>query len=207
MKKQGFTLSEIIIALGIISVIAVMTAPLLGNMLPDKNKVAVLKLYKTISDINTDLLSTPALYRKGLCEDPAQPELTVDCEGLSFVNQPMVKPYDDAKYSRNAKYPLLLSSKLDLTEEVNANVFPVEFTTSDGVTWSVDGEDGEYQIDIDLNGNASPNCSVCRNADQYTFHVDNNGRVTCVDALSQAYIANPYKLNDKKADYAAAGID
>lgn len=207
MKKQGFTLSEVIVALAIVAVVAVITAPILGGIIPDKNKVAVLKVYKTISEINSELLNNPMIYRKGSCEDPNQPGVMLDCEGLNFDLQPMANPYDDARYSGNSKYPLLLASKLDTVEDVNGNTLPINFTTSDGIVWSIDGGAGTYIIDIDLNGDNGPNCSECRNADQYSFNIDNNGRITCDDALSQAYITNPYKLNDKKADYAAARID
>jgi len=46
MKKLGFTLSEIIVTLCIIGVVAAITAPLIENLVPDKNKMMVLKYYK-----------------------------------------------------------------------------------------------------------------------------------------------------------------
>ena len=33
------------------------------------------------------------------------------------------------------------------------------------------------------------------------FFVDNFANVTAKDKLTQAYLANPYKLNDRKKDY------
>ena len=38
----------------------------------------------------------------------------------------------------------------------------------------------------------------------FSFNIDINGAVTGRDALTKAYLENPSKLNDKKADYARA---
>ena len=56
MRKMGFTLSEVLIALTIIGVVAAISAPLVNNVIPDKNKAIVLKAHKTISDINSEIL-------------------------------------------------------------------------------------------------------------------------------------------------------
>ena len=56
MNKKGFTLAEVLIALAIIGVTAAITAPMLSSLMPDKHKAMVLKYYKTITDINKDLL-------------------------------------------------------------------------------------------------------------------------------------------------------
>ncbi len=55
MKKFGFTLMEVIIALGIVGVVAAISTPLLNNLIPDKDKIAVLKTYKIIGDINNEI--------------------------------------------------------------------------------------------------------------------------------------------------------
>lgn len=224
MKKLGFTLSEVIIALGIIGVIAAITAPLLGSIIPDKNKVLVLKAYKTLTEINQEILNDPALYRQAQCFHPTLPGILVPCAGLGFVTQPLIAPYnDDERYSGVTKYPFILASKLQIQGEIEADDTPIEFQTIDNVSWTVQDVAGggftdpitgetlfglEYAITIDINGNEQePNCSECKNADIFTFSVDNNGKVSGGDRLCRAYIANPNKLNDKRADYAAAGIN
>ena len=67
MKKFGFTLMEIIVTIGIIGVVAAITAPTINNIMPDKNKIKVMQndqdeiknfyLYesKMLGDINLDL--------------------------------------------------------------------------------------------------------------------------------------------------------
>ena len=223
MKKLGFTLSEVIIALGIIGVIAAITAPLLGSIIPDKNKVAVLKVYKTLTEINQEILNDPALYRQAVCAHPFS-GVPVSCAGLGFVTQPLIAPYnEDERYSGVTKYPFILASKLQIQDEIEADDTPVEFQTIDNVSWTVQDVAGGvfpdpitgallfglgYEITIDINGSEQePNCSECKNADIFTFSVDNNGKVSGGDSLCRAYIANPNKLNDKRADYAAAGIN
>ena len=50
MKKFGFTLAEVIVTLGIIGLLAAITAPLLGSLTPDQNKIKVLKAYKILGN-------------------------------------------------------------------------------------------------------------------------------------------------------------
>ena len=54
MKKNGFTLAELLIAIGIIGIVAAVTAPQLNKLLPDENKSKVLKAYKALNDINEE---------------------------------------------------------------------------------------------------------------------------------------------------------
>ena len=56
MKKTGFTVSEIVIALAVIGVIATFVTPMVARLFPDKNKAMVLKVHKTVQDINSALL-------------------------------------------------------------------------------------------------------------------------------------------------------
>ena len=126
MKKRGFTLSEIIITLGIIGVVAAITTPMLTGLMPDKNKVQVLKVHKTISDITKDLLKDPSLYRNVKCNSfDANNE--VICYGLAYAEMPIVEPYDNVKYTSYGKYPMLLSSRMELADEVQYNKYSQHF--------------------------------------------------------------------------------
>ena len=60
--KKGFTLAELLVTLGTIGVLAAITAPMITGLMPDKNKMMVIKAYKTLSDINQELLDDPSIY-------------------------------------------------------------------------------------------------------------------------------------------------
>ena len=196
--KRGFTLTEVLVTLGVIGVIAAIMAPMVSNLIPDKNKGMVIKYYKIITDTNTDLLGNISLYYSD----------NSSWTGLDCTQQPMIAPYNgDANYAGATKYAYMLASKLQLSvepekAETGSNV---TFTTIDGVEWIVEPYNTTgYSIMIDLNGEDTPNCyfveDACEKPDRYYFTVAVNGAVTGRDQLTQAYLANPMRLNDRKKD-------
>ena len=62
MKKDGFTLAELLIALGIIGVAAALITPSLVNIMPDRYKIRVLQYYAAICTANQELLDDSATY-------------------------------------------------------------------------------------------------------------------------------------------------
>lgn len=201
MKKLGFTLSEVIIALSVLGVVATITAPAVSNLIPDQNKIAVLKIYKTINRINEQLLSSPAYYRSNT-KDKAQSDY---CIGLGCTKDaPLIAELSNVTGA--AKYPRLLAYNLDTEGEITST----KFKTIDGTTWTFSGKfentKGSVVISVDIKDD---NKSVVfspsnKKPDTFKFRVDVNGNVTGEDVLTKAYLANPYKLNDRNADYKKA---
>ena len=205
MKKKGFTLSELIIAMSIVGVVAVISAPMLGNLVPDQNKVTVLKTCKLITDKNQEMLEESGLFSDGACKK------RLDCNNIPA--NPKYREFPSHFYQSNNKYPWIFIDKLgDYLEEYN----PVaqdpngrfRFTTTDGMLWDfrlVAGwENEDYRIEIDVNGeNEGENCSFaldCQKPDRYAFRVNRYGYIRGEDAMSQAYLENPNKMNDRKND-------
>lgn len=202
MKNLGFTLAEIIATLGIIGILAAITAPMLGSLTPDQDKIKVLKTYKVLNDITTEVLNDPSLYDR----------TNNNCEGLSCTEQPTHPDFiDNPNFIGKDKFSYILASKLDLSTNAAAAGNSIVFTTVDGIEWtSASNEIGEnlqgYNITIDLD-NAGSNRTFDENSnnpDRFSFEVDLRGNIRGRDSLTRAYLANPNKLNDKKADYAQA---
>ena len=199
MKKIGFTLAEVLVALTIIGVLAAITAPMLDSLIPDKNKVKVLKAYTTISKINQDLLNDPSLYMPDNNDPP--------CEGLACTDAPSDPRYQNISGTR--KYGSLVRQKLNISA---TRVWPNEeiFTTADGIQWTIRYEGAnDHHITIDLDTDSNNNCTydTCANGtkpDRFEFTVLDNGAVRGRDSLTKAYLMNPNKLNDKKTDLAKA---
>ncbi len=195
MKSKGFTLVEVLITLAIIGIVAAIMSPIIGGLIPDKNKAMVLKFSKTITDLNADMLNNSSLYYSG----------DTNCTGLDCQQQPLDSPYNaDSKYKGATKYPYLLAGNLQVMNDPEVSGANVTFTTVDGVDWLIESAtSGKAVITLDVNGSGAPNCyysASCQKPDQFRLLVASTGKLYAGDALTEAYLKNPTKLNDKKND-------
>lgn len=194
MKKRGFTLTEILIAVGLIGIIAAITVPSVSNIMPNQDKLKVLKIYKTVTDINEDLLNDTSLYLPEEINENM-------CTGLDCTQPPMNPDFNNIQGSR--KYIRLLTNNLKLQERgsIDSGANPARFITADGNVWEL-SENRILTVDISGNGqfNGCTYSLQCLKPDKFSFSIDNRGRLTGIDALTKAYLENPNKLNDKKKD-------
>lgn len=194
MKKTAFTLSELLVTLVIIGVVGAIIVPVFGNFMPDKEKMIVLKTAKILTDINYELLNNNAYYwtPRG-----------VECEGFKCTQAPLDP--DLAGFSGAEKYPRLLASKLHIKDTLEDG-----FITQDNMSWRfVDGDFENddiitLELDTNLNNNTQTVFGGNGKVDTFRFRIDRNGAVFGADNLTQIYLANPHKFNDRKADYNAA---
>ena len=196
MRKQGFTLAELIITLGIIGVAAALIAPALGNLMPDKNKLTVLNTAKTINEVTEKLLDNSHIYYK-----------TGTCIGLGCQGAPLDEDY--ASYSGKSKFANLLVASLNADGDVTRSDSSISFRAADGAFWTVEPTDvGGATIVIDVDGAKGKNClynsESCKKPDQFKFVVDQFGGTHAGDALTMAYTQNPTNTKDKKKDLEAA---
>lgn len=191
MKKRGFTLMEVIVAVGIIGVVAAIATPLLNNLIPDREKIAVLKAYKTICDINAEIQEDRAIWQ----------------------NTPIANA-GGWRHLINGNYPEVVIEQFDI---VNGSRQPsargLRFNTNDGHTWTVEDPDPGYgTIVVDLNDEKRNHCTYnsnnCTKPGQFRFLINSEDlNIKPGDPLTAAYLANSGKLNDKKADYKTAKAD
>ena len=81
MFKKGFTLAEVLVSLSIVGVVAAISAPALSNMMPDKDKLVVLKAYKSLKDATQELMNDPGYYINFS-------DNNANCVGLACTAQP-----------------------------------------------------------------------------------------------------------------------
>ena len=198
--KKGFTLAELLVTLGTIGVLAAITAPMITGLMPDKNKMMVIKAYKTLSDINQELLDDPSIYFSD-----------GNCVGFDCINEHYIEEYKDVEVSTAIeKYRGLLKLKMHTDDSSSTDY---DFETSDGIAWKIgkdedENEDEDFKVTIHdaeeetlcMYGN-----SGCSKPNQFKFSVNPaSGKVTGEDNLTKAYLKNPHKLNDRKNDYLEA---
>ncbi|MCM1003028.1 MAG: type II secretion system GspH family protein [Candidatus Gastranaerophilales bacterium] len=223
MKKNGFTLSELIISLSVIGIASALMMPAITKLMPDKYKTKTVNVHsKIVSAVNT-LLDDDAIY---WCVDNDSKE-GLSCDGQAQKTDLR----NDNRYRGANKFENLMVYQLGL-ENARNPIDNYRWMTPDGAYWRFErgcDNDGNgtftanangtcttnnalcYRITVDLNGavaNSRPNRIFGQNGEQkpdrFRFRVDNYGGVTPDDAMSAAYLRNSFKSADKKDDRARA---
>lgn len=230
MKKNGFTLSELIITLSIIGVASALMMPAITKAMPDKNKTKILGIHSKLASAVNTVVEDDAIY---WCLDypentPAQDKF----EGLSCEYRPRRAPFNNSDYENENKFENLLKYQLGL-EDLNAAWNGFTYSTPDGVYWRIERgcsnidtnvftaqangacnphNSFSYRITVDVNGNSTPNTLYSPNMrrslmpDRFRFRVDNYGSLTPDDAMSASYLKNSTRASSKKDDKRDAGI-
>jgi len=217
MVKKGFTLSELLIALGVIGVLASLTAPSIRSIMPDKNKIKILNIYNTILSTNTALLNNKNIYGRSYnigqtTETEGQDgvvdtetELIAKCFGLACVGKPSDTDYQDCSGSKKYKCSLFKALEMESgTDEQGTdeqgNIWLVEPTVT--YTSGSDVFNTDYHVTIQLKGEKECfyNNETCKRPGKYRFIVNKYGEVAPVDAMTAAYLRNPLNMNDWETD-------
>ena len=181
MKKFGYTLAELMVAMTVIGVIAAVAAPVLLNIIPDKNKVKVLKYYAMLDDTINQIFEDESVYHpRTIAPNYNDGYITSingtdPCSGLTCLEE----PFEDLLQTR-------------LIDGVR-----------DGSTWNItDNENGTFIINVVVDGRERKQYSVgdTRNINSFNFRIEQSGNILAGDPLTDAYLSNPSKLNDKRND-------
>ena len=102
MKKNGYTLAEALIAMGVIGIVAALMLPLMNKYKPDNDKAIFLRTYDSIVEAIAVLVSNDEFYpHEMILNEP------VNCEEENNCN-----------YMDYSRAPLLNSKKITLLDEV-----------------------------------------------------------------------------------------
>ena len=205
MKKTGYTLAEILIAIAVVGVIAGLLLPMVGKIKPDMNKMVFLQTYDSIVQVTRKLAGDERYYNSTNTYYP-------------LADFDKIYKFNDSDYYGIPKYCRLLAvgmngegeSCKNEPDEVELFKLPATFSTPNGEEFWVktvyDSTNKEYQTTIafDINGAEGKNCeydeSSCLNPDRYTLFVTAAGEVVASDVMSQYYLNNRanYRLNNEK---------
>ena len=221
MKKNGFTLAELVVALGVIGIITALIIPAAHKLMPDNNKVLYLKAYDTISTTIDGLKNNSKLY-------PICSKDNIDCAShpLFSNRKPLLAPFNaanDDRFEGKTKLCNLLAFSFDDLNNANcksdrytydASTFDnnVSFVSKNGMQWivspyeySYDSSRASFQTDIwvDINGSAEPNCiysDACQKPDRFKFMVAADGTIVQADPKGIAYSNTRKTFTKNKAD-------
>lgn len=225
MKKlKGFTLTELMVAMGVIGILVAVVTPAIMKTRPNKNKMMIKKSFYTAEQIVSTLINDERLYpdMKEICdrgvvegEDPTK----VYCAfGFDYDNSVR---YEGETYAGNTKFADLFASRLNVKTEDDTNHI---YYTTDGIKWDLSGTVGAWtkghdtpgkfgdqtnaagvgKITVDVNGDEAPNCRESAencsadDFDQYVIEILATGkmRIDSTDAKAVDYATINTSIKD-----------
>lgn len=225
MKKlKGFTLTELMVAMGVIGILVAVVTPAIMKTRPNKNKMMIKKSFYTAEQIVSTLINDERLYpdMKEICdrgavegEDPTK----VYCAfGFDYDNSVR---YEGETYAGNTKFADLFASRLNVKTEDETNHI---YYTTDGIKWDLSGTVGAWtkgqdtpgkfgdqtnaagvgKITVDVNGDEAPNCREsdencsADDFDQYVIEILATGkmRIDSADAKAVDYATINTSIKD-----------
>lgn len=198
MAKKGFTLSEVMITMTIIGVLAITLMPILNNLRPNKSQIMFKKAYYTLENTVSLLLNDEALYPQDDTLVGLRNTATAFDNGHTY-NVP------------TTKFCELFASKVNLAGSANCAAGGFEFTTNDGIVWNLptatfgDGTTSQV-ITVDVFGGTTntshnnPNCiynaSTCTHPDQFNIFIVNDGTLKVTGDAEKEYLGNTTQSTD-----------
>lgn len=201
IKKRGFTLTELMVALAVLGVLTALVLPMINNNAPSRNRMMMKKAYYTIEDVVHNLINNEQYYP------------SASYEGSNYVGfDNLENTCTEGTCMEYNKFPKLFSTQLNVDGDISfdgTGSSIVTFKTTDGMTWIImsenmsvppseitDIEPGNNQviqtITVDVNGDKAPNCyqglsgcsSRTKDFDQFRVYVTPYGKVIPVSGQS-----------------------
>lgn len=220
-KMRGFTIAELLIILGIIGVVGAVLLPIVNKFMPDKTKIAYLKVHdelkREIQEIAANSLLYPVCMEEG--------ENSVSCQENPLINtsKPLIKKFEN--YSGDTKLCKLLAFSMDAKDTCKSGDYTysdssfaqsLSFTTKNGMQWkivprertiSTDSVSFQTDIYVDVDpSKKSKNClfsATCKAPDRFKFLVAANGTVIAADPVGQKYLETRKNFSKQKFDFGA----
>lgn len=219
MRKFAHTLSEVLIALGVIGLLGAVVIPMASKFRPDTDKIKFLRVYDSIVKINDSIVYDNEAYP---LEDG-----TYSYEDYPLFNTVASKFDDITLNGDNSKYCQILASLL--TAQDNPTCYneyegthleddDPHFSSKDGMDYWVYTRKGlelqedkpydiaTYKTDVyvDINGAEGVNCiynkDSCSQPDRFMISIKANGETLPDDDMGEYYLntRSSFRLNREK---------
>lgn len=181
MKRlnNAFTLTELMIALGVIAILCAILLPVIFNLMPNQNTIMAKRAFYATQTIVSELINDESCY-PDKTSAVNNPRIGFD-DGFGGTN---CAKWDETKPNDSTtKFITLFKDRLGVDGDATT------FTTPDGITWAFtdaqfayvkNGDGGSIKLSVDVNGTDTnkgrPNCS---NGHAYSGEFQNGDDANC----------------------------
>lgn len=169
MKRfnKAFTLTELLVALGVIGILCAILLPVIFNMLPNQNTIMAKRAYYMVQTVVADLINDEGCYPDKTSATGTNKKYGFD-DGFGTANCLLWGGEEntgtiDTQGNADQKFGTLFVDKID-TLKSNVTSTGTSFTTGDGMTWVMSkgfnggGRNSKVTLVVDVNGAEKPNC-------------------------------------------------
>lgn len=182
MKRlnKAFTLTELLVALGVIGVLCAILLPVIFNLLPNRNTLMAKRAYYAVQTIIADMINDEACYPDLTSVKDGDKRVGFD-DGYGYANCTKWGGSENTgtintEGNANTKFSTIFADKLDVSGNVNNAGSSVTFSTKDGIDWAIhtpgygtkNNKNAMTLITVDVNGKDRPNCSPSTNSSKLT---------------------------------------
>lgn len=223
--NKAFTLTELLVALGVIGILCAILLPVVFNLLPNRNVIMAKRAYYAAQTVVADLINSEACYPDKTSAVSGK-RIGFD-DGFGYPNCSLWGGDDNTSTIENegsaaTKFKTLFEDKLGVLPSNNSPNDQFT-TTNDGMEWSftspaftTSGDGGSILLTVDVNGSDKPNCgsgvdyaTELGNAgtdcatrttgfDRFQMKIYGNGKMEIVDAWAQDAVKVNKDITEEK---------
>jgi len=216
--NKAFTLTELLVALGVIAILCAVLLPVIFNLLPNQNVIMAKRAFYATQTVVADLINNEACY-------PDKTSLTTDKrigfdDGFGFPNCTKWNTAITTEGDATTKFITLFTDKLGNDTTAKETVF----TTDDGMAWvftspafAHSGDGGSIKLTVDVNGvgekpdcgssgdystefgsGGGEGCSSKTNLDRFQMTIYGNGKIEIADDWAKDAVKVNKNITDEK---------
>lgn len=213
--NNAFTLTELLVALGVIAILCAVLLPVIFNMMPNQNTIMAKRAYYTIQTVVSDLINDESCYPDRTAAI-TNPRVGFD----DPAGYPNCSKWDEAHLNETTMEKAAEKFKTLFTDKLGTSLTENKFETEDSIEWAFSSESfnsanddgGSILLTVDVNGKDAPNCGYNGKAystemgsgddskcsrdngfDRFQVRIRGNGQIT-IDS-NATWAVNAVKVN------------
>lgn len=205
--RKAFTLSEIMVTLAVVAILASIMLPVINKTSPNKQKSLFKKAYYVAERMVYEIVNDEELYPSSSTSVGLDNVNKIEYLGQDFGSK-------DNEAKKKSKFCEIFAKKVNTSSDaVHCDASHSEFAegpsfkTTDGVAWYMpytDFKESPQVIKVDVNGDTPPNCTYsadCLNPDRFEIKVEKDGKMFVDGDKEKEYLTSNSLFKDVQKGY------